>query len=97
MKKHYADFATYALRAYFSPERPQEPTEAEQENEEACKTVCEEMDERTRNILKDVYTRKDIMSDNVFAVSKAWEISQDDLWTLISKTEKRFAKERGLI
>ncbi len=97
MRKPYADYACFALRAYFDETQPCQQSEAEQRNMATCEKVCQLQEERTLNILKDIYQRRDMMSDIIYQVSKERNIPQNDLWTLIAKIEKLFAKERGLI
>lgn len=97
MKRHYADFALYALKNHFADDATGTPSPAEIANEEACKKVCAGLDERTQEILRDICRGRDTLADTIFEVSRARNMNQNDLWTLIAKVEKTFAQERGLI
>lgn len=98
MRPHYAYFAAYAFRKYFGePDGSYIRTVAERQNHMSCDLVIREQNEDSVRILRQVYTLRDTLADNVYEVAKALGIKQDDIWTLIAQTEKRFAQERGLI
>lgn len=99
MKKPYADYACFALKAFFSPETPQKQSRAEELNEEACWRTVEGLEDRTLNILRDIFQNVEsfFLGDAITKTSEKWNIPVKDLWTLVVQTEKRFAQQRGLI
>lgn len=71
--------------------------EIDEKNWWIVKKILDDLPEKDKNVIIKVYELRDTLSDNVYAVSKELGISQDVIWTIISKLSKKIAKERELI
>jgi hypothetical protein len=72
-------------------------THADELNQQVCIQVCSEFDNNTQMILREIYSFDSILSVSVSNAARKYAIKTNDLWTLIAKVERRFAKLRGLI
>ena len=63
----------------------------------AVKTVLDKLPERDRNVIIEVYRRRDTLADNIYEVSKEFGIDQDVIWSMLNKITKKIAQERELI
>lgn len=99
MRPHYAYYAQHAFRFYFN-QQGGEPTFlslADELNWKACNKAASQFSDQVLSMLRQVYTLRDTIPDNVYQVAKENGINQNDLWTLMAMAEKRFAQERDLI
>lgn len=98
MRTYYADYVNHILRFYARHAGIRRyRTDADRLNYLAAERVCLRLKEVERRILKDVYSRNDTMSDNVYEVAKNYKISQDAVYALIAEVSRQIAKERKLI
>jgi len=95
----YAYYAATALQWYYKmqPKPERFYSRAVANNWNACEMILSDCDEKMNAILKDIYLSKDTKSDAVYEASKKYNTSQEAIWTMMSRIEKRFAQERGLI
>lgn len=63
----------------------------------AVKTVLDKLPEKDKNIIIEVYRRRDTLADNIYEVSKELGIDQDVIWTMLNKVTKKIAQVRELI
>lgn len=63
----------------------------------AVKKVLDELSEKDKNIIIEVYRRRDTLADNIYEVSKELGIDQNVIWTMLNKVTKKIAQERELI
>lgn len=103
MKPYYSEFTRHCLRHYVLTQDeapgclPRFRNDAERENWNACHQVLKDYSTRDMDIISQVYRPGDTMSDKIYMLAKARQISQDSLWRLIGDTEKKVAQKRGLI
>lgn len=103
MKPHYSEFVRHCLRYYIKTldegkgGHPIFRSDAERENWSACYKVLKDCSENEMDTISRIYRPCDTIADNIYMLSKAKRISQDTLWSLISRVERSVAKERGLI
>ncbi|MEE1070220.1 MAG: hypothetical protein U0K81_07110 [Paludibacteraceae bacterium] len=50
-----------------------------------------------REMLLQVYARRDTLEDNVYEVAKEHHVNQDVIWSLLGDLDRTVAKERGLL
>jgi len=63
----------------------------------AVKTVLDKLPEKDKNVIIEVYRRRDTLADNIYEVSKELGIDQDVIWIMLNKVTKKIAQERELI
>jgi len=63
----------------------------------AVKTVLDKLPEKDKNVIIEVYRRRDTLADNIYEVSKELGIDQDVIWSMLNKVTKKIAQERELI
>lgn len=103
MKAYYSEFVRHCLRHYVKTldegrgGHPIFRCEAERNNWAACYNVLKKYSENDMDTISRIYRPGDTIADNVYMLSKAKQVSQDSLWSLISRVERSVAKERGLI
>jgi len=71
--------------------------EADLKNWITVKTILDSLPDAERNVIIEVYKRRDTLSDNVYEVSKELGINQDIIWNILNKVTRKIAKERELI
>lgn len=103
MKPHYSEFVRYCIRNYVLTldeglgGLPKFRTDAERENWRACHQVLKNYSVRNMEIISKLYRRGDTIADKIFTLANEMQMPQDSIWNLISSTEKKIAKERGMI
>ena len=103
MKPHYSEFVRHCIRYYVltldegKGGLPHFRTDAERDNWKACYQVLKDYSTRDMDTISQLYRPGDTLPDKIYAIAKAGQISQNSLWNLVSDTEKKIAKERGLI
>jgi len=99
--KYYCEYVNHMLRfftRYYKRENEVKfKKEVDSKNWEAVKRVLDNLPEKDRNVIIDIYSRKDTLSDNVYEVSKEFGIDQDSIWVIVNKITRKIAKERELI
>ena len=63
----------------------------------AVKIVLDKLPEKDKNVIIEVYRRRDTLADNIYEVSKELGINQDVIWTMLNKVTKKIAQVRELI
>ncbi len=63
----------------------------------AVKIVLDKLPEKDKNVIIEVYRRRDTLADNIYEVSKELGIDQDVIWTMLNKVTKKIAQVRELI
>lgn len=98
--KYYSQYVNHMLRFYArycdkNLENFKKPVNAK--NWQAVKTVLDKLPENDRNVIIEVYRRRDTLADNIYEVSKELGIDQDVIWIMLNKVTKKIAQERELI
>lgn len=103
-KPIYADYTNHMLRFYCRTINSHNirnfyifKDEVNEENFRAVGKVLHGLPEEDRNVIIDVYSKNDTLSDNIYTVSKERKINQDKIWIIVSKVTNLIAKERMLI
>lgn len=102
-KPFYVDYVNHMLRFYASSIKKGDVQFLELGNEAdilnwcSVNKVLNNLSTTDKYIIVEVFSQGDTLADNVYEVSKKMEINQDVIWTLISKTTLKIAKERRLI
>lgn len=98
IKKYYSDYVRHALRFYArNLESPIFNCIAAKKNWNACETILNEHFPRHKGMLISVYKPFDTMGDNVYETAKKYNISQENIWSMMDELERLVAQERGLI
>lgn len=63
----------------------------------AVKIVLDKLPEKDKNVIIEVYRRRNTLADNIYEVSKELGIDQDVIWTMLNKVTKKIAQVRELI
>lgn len=98
-KTYYTDYAVFAWRWFLAHPEADDAIKSRPchiANWNACKLVWDKLNEIERAFLREVYTGKDTIPDNVYELSRHSGTSQDDIWKILRGCEARFARERGL-
>ena len=95
----YSEYVRHALRFYTRNRlpKPEFKSEADRNNWYACATVLKGCTDRDRDILIEVQSGFDTLSDNVYEVSKKYNIEQAVIWDMMKDIERKIAKRRGLM
>jgi len=99
--KYYSQYVNHMLRFYARycdkklEENFKKPVDAK--NWQVVKSVLDKLPENDRNVIIEVYRRRDTLGDNIYEVSKEFNIDQDVIWTMLNKITRKIAKERELI
>lgn len=98
--KYYSSYVNHMLRFYArycdkNLESFKKSTDVK--NWLAVKTVLDKLPKKEKNIIIEVYRRRDTLADNVYEVSKEFGMDQDVIWAMLNKITKKIAKERELI
>jgi len=98
--KFYSSYINHMLRFYArycnkNLENFKKPVDVK--NWQAVKTVLDKLPEKDKNVIIELYRRRDTLADNIYEVSKEFGIDQDVIWTMLNKITKKIAQERELI
>ena len=94
----YSEYVRHCLRFYTRNRAlPTFKSEADKNNWYACATVLKGCTDRDRDIIFEVYSGFDTLADNVYEVSKKYDIEQAIIWDLMKAIERKIAKRRGLM
>ena len=97
-KPYYSDYVKHALRFYTrNLTKPRFKSEVDKHNWVACDYILSGCCDRDRDILISVYGKFDTLADNVYEVSKQYNIRQSVIWDLMKAVERKIARKRGLI
>ncbi len=103
MKPYYSEFVRHCLRYYVKTleegkgGHPIFRNEAERANWSACYTVLKNYSADDLDIVCQIYSPGDTISDKIYLLSKSKRVPQDSLWGLINRVERNIARERGLV
>lgn len=96
--RYYSEYVNHMLRFYARfPEISAFKNKTDKENWITVKTILDNLSDAERNVIIEVYKRRDTLSDNVYELSKELGINQDIIWTILNKVTRKIAKERELI
>ena len=99
--RYYSEYVNHMLRFYARHHDKKDNLKFQKKVDEKNWSIVEKnldgLSEKDRNVIIEVYKRRDTLSDNVYEVSKELGINQDVIWVIISKLSKKIAKERELI
>lgn len=94
----YSEYVRHCLRFYTrNRSLPDFKSEADKNNWYACAVVLKGCTDRDRDILIEVYSGFDTLSDNVYETAKKYNIEQAVIWDLMKAIERKIAKRRGLM
>ena len=96
-KPVYADYTNYMLRFYCKTCRVDLIDPIDKLNWAVVDKVLRRLPEEDRNVIMDVYSKNDTLSDNIYTASKERKINQDKIWIIVSKVTNQIAKERMLV
>ena len=103
MRAHYSEFVRHCLRYYVKTLDegkggcPVFTSDAERNNWAACHHVLKNYSEENMDIISQIYRPGDTIADTIFMLAKTKRMSQGTIWNLVSDTEKKIAKKRGLV
>ena len=98
--KYYSQYVNHMLRfyaRYCDKNLESFKKSTDMKNWLAVKTVLDKLPEKDKNVIIEVYRRRDTLGDNIYEVSKELGIDQDVIWTMLNKVTKKIAQERELI
>lgn len=97
-KPFYSDYVRHALRFYTrNLSLTRFRSDVDKVNWNACHEVLIEYSNRDKDILANVYGGYDTLADNVYEMSKKYNINQNIIWDMMKDFERRIAKKRGLL
>jgi hypothetical protein len=94
----YSEYVRHALRFYTrNLQQPHFKSEADKNNWFACANTLKGYSDTERNILIEVYSGFDTLSDNVYETAKRHGVNQAIIWDMMKVVERKIAKRRGLM
>ena len=101
MKRYYADYVRHCLRFYVMTldvgTSPKFNTEVDKNNWVACQAATKNIDDKTMEIVREIYGPGDTIPDKIYNLSKTLNVSQDSIWHIVNTLERNVAKKRGLL
>lgn len=97
MRTFYSEYVQHCMRFYVKHPSPKFKSDADKQNWKACESALDGFTDKEQTLLIAVYTENDTIPDNVYKVSTENNVTQDALWSLLNKLERRVAKRRNLI
>ena len=101
MKRYYADYVRHCLRFYVLTldvgTAPKFNTEVDKHNWVACQAATKNIDDKTMEIVREIYGPGDTIPDKIYHLSKTLNVSQDSIWHIVNTLERNVAKKRGLL
>lgn len=97
MRNFYSDYVQHCMRFYARHPSPKFKSDADKQNWKACDSALDGFTDKEQTLLIAVYAENDTIPDNVYKVSTENNVTQDALWSLLNKLERRVAKRRSLI
>jgi len=98
--RHALEYVNYMIRLYTRNCEKQQRNfrrEVDQRNFETVQRVLNDLSEWDKNVIIEVFKRKDPIKHIVVEVSKKFGVNPDVVWTVLSKVSRKIAKERDLI
>ena len=76
---------------------PKFNTEADKNNWIACQVATKNLDEKTMEIVREIYSPGDTIPDKIYNLSRSLKVHQDSIWHIVNTLERNVAKKRGLL
>lgn len=97
-RRYYSEYVAHCLRFYARNQGVVEfHSSVDRANWIACHTVFAELFPEDREMLRSVYEGRDTLADEVYNVSKKYDVEQGIIWDKLKKLERDVARVRGLI
>ena len=97
-RKFYSAYVEHHMRYYARYEKPNFfRCHADERSWYACKYVLDELSEKDRERILEIYRLGDTIPDNIYQLAKSENLNQDWLWKLLADFERNVALKRGLI
>lgn len=93
----YKDYVEMCLRFYSRYPKPIYKSVVDKLNWEACEIAFNELSGSDRDLLREVFSRRDTVADNVYQIAKETDINQNYIWKIVKSVERRVALLRNLI
>ena len=103
MRPYYSEYVRHCLRYYIKTLDegkggcPVFRTDADRENWGACHNVLKDYSQYDMDIIAEIYRPGDTIADKIYLLSLTKKVNQDTIWGLINATERKIAKQRGLL
>lgn len=94
---YYAEFSNHCLRFYSRYENPIFHTDVERKNWSACQEALLQLSDRDKQMIMDLFQSRDTLEDEIYKASKKYHVSQEKIWNLLFRTQRRVAEIRGII
>lgn len=97
--RHTLGYVNHMLRIYanYCGKQGNFQKEIDRRNFYTVEKVLKDLPEWDRNVIIDVFRRKEPIENTVREVSKKFGTNPDVVWTVLSKVSRKIAKERDLI
>ena len=92
----YTSYVRMALRFYCRYPEPEFKTAVDEKNWKACELAIKTFKPGDQEILKQVYALPDQIGDNVYQIAQEKGISQEIIWMLMKRLERKIAVLRDL-
>lgn len=96
-KTFYSEYLYHMMYFYASGEKTVFGSDVDAENYRAVDAVMRGLPFWDRCVIMEVYKEKGRMKERVRLTAEKFNVSENVVWTILSKTLKKIAKERGLI
>lgn len=96
IREAYSRYVTHCLRFYARYRKPEFRSDIDRHNWEACDNALKLFSDSDRETLLYIYRERDTIPDNIYRLAMSWGISQDNIWELVVKLERKVAELRGL-
>lgn len=97
-KPFYSDYVRHMLRFYTrNPNIEHFKSDVDNDNWYSCYEIFDQYSGRDKDILTYVYSCYDTLPDNVYEMSKKYDINQNIIWDMLKDVEKKIAIRRGLL
>lgn len=103
MKPYYSEFVRHCLRYYIKTLDegkggcPIFRSDADRDNWKACHYALRNYSEADIDLISHLYRPGDTLPDKIYLLAKSTGKSQDYYWNLVTATERKIAKMRGLL
>ena len=101
MKRYYADYVRHCLRFYVMTldigTSPRFNTQVDKNNWVACQAATKNLDDKTMEIVREIYSPGDTVPDKIYHLAKRLNVHQDYIWNIVNALESNVAKKRGLL
>lgn len=95
---YFTDYTRHCMRFYARhPDKSRFASKADKEDWFACQRAMVFYSPEEKEMLLQVYARRDTLEDNVYEVAKEHHVDQNVIWSLLGDLDRTVAKERGLL